>query len=210
MAKILEGPLAASLSGRIGPVVFSRTRFGQVVQSAPRRVVHTTAAALATKAAFRNAQNGYSRLGDLHQSVLKSAAAIAKTTPSGMVVSAFLRALNDGSAEPRLNYNAHFIATWGAPFFALGRWHVPCSSLSLSHGAPNSFVIPVSAEPFRIYGAAFEDFYLKTFSLPPVATSPGAVPPFVLLSHDFHAPGQTIPPPPVLASYAGLVAVYAP
>lgn len=55
MAKILTGPLAAGLSGKLGPVVFHQTRFGQVVQSKAKARVYTTPAALAAKSYFRQA-----------------------------------------------------------------------------------------------------------------------------------------------------------
>lgn len=63
MAKILNGPLAASISGGLGPVVFHQTRFGQVVQSKAKNHPYTTPAAVATKNAFRAGATSYSLLG---------------------------------------------------------------------------------------------------------------------------------------------------
>lgn len=53
MAKVLNGPLAASLRGSIGNLTFMETKFGQVVQTKPVPPVHTTAPALLTKDRFR-------------------------------------------------------------------------------------------------------------------------------------------------------------
>lgn len=55
MAKLLNGPLAASLRGSIGNLTFLETKFGQVVQTKPVPPVHTTAPALLTKDRFRTA-----------------------------------------------------------------------------------------------------------------------------------------------------------
>lgn len=55
MAKILTGPLAAGLSGKLGPVVFHQTRFGQVVQSKAKPRIYTTPAAMSAKSYFRQA-----------------------------------------------------------------------------------------------------------------------------------------------------------
>ena len=55
MAKILTGPLAAGLSGKLGPVVFHQTRFGQIVQSKARGRIYKTTAALTTKSQFGEA-----------------------------------------------------------------------------------------------------------------------------------------------------------
>jgi len=65
MAKISTGPLAAGLSGKLGPVVFHQTRFGQVVQSKAKGKTYTTPAAMATKRAFRAGATSYGLLGSL-------------------------------------------------------------------------------------------------------------------------------------------------
>lgn len=59
MAKILRGPLAAGISGSIGPLVFRDTRFGQVVQAGSGGGRHDTAAHNATIDNFRAAASSW-------------------------------------------------------------------------------------------------------------------------------------------------------
>lgn len=73
MAKILTGPLAAGLSGKLGPVVFHQTKFGQVVQSKAKPRIYDTPAAQATKRAFRAAASAYAMQGAGHLWNLKRA-----------------------------------------------------------------------------------------------------------------------------------------
>ena len=93
MAKILTGPLAASLSGRLGPVQFRQTRFGQVVQSHPRTVVHTTAAALESKSTFKTAMTMFSGLWDYHRNGLRFYALELSTTATGIFLPPVMAAL---------------------------------------------------------------------------------------------------------------------
>lgn len=55
MAKIQNGALTDKLQGRVGPVVFNWTRFGQVVKSFAHPPLNTTPAATETKTTFAHA-----------------------------------------------------------------------------------------------------------------------------------------------------------
>lgn len=91
MAKILTGPLAAGISGKLGPVVFHQTRFGQVVQSKAKGKVHTTAPAMAAKSRFREAATAVGSVGSQMQFVFTSATRDENTNLQGIFISRYLR-----------------------------------------------------------------------------------------------------------------------
>ena len=86
MAKILNGPLAAGISGSIGNLTFLDTRFGQVVQKKPIGPVHTTPAALATKNRFRQSMLMMRTFGDDFRGSLEAAASAVNTSQQGLWV----------------------------------------------------------------------------------------------------------------------------
>lgn len=96
MAKILNGPLAAGISGSIGNLTFLDTRFGQVVQKKPIGPVHTTAAALATKNRFRQSMLMMRTFGDDFRGSLKAAASAVATTQQGMWVGPMINHISGG------------------------------------------------------------------------------------------------------------------
>ena len=131
MAKILTGPLAAGLSGKLGPVVFRQTRFGQVAQSKAKGRVHTTAPAMATKRAFGTATRAapligesLSRLMDVHF------AASGKTCQAQMTrnLAAAIRGEIALPGWPNVDLNGYGdTPSLGTPYTAAGRLHVPYS-----------------------------------------------------------------------------------
>lgn len=191
-------------------MVFEQTRFGQVVQSAPRRVVHSTPAAVAAKSAFRNAQRGFSLAGQIWQLEFLAASRLTLNTAAGLVVSSFLRALRDGSSTPAVVFNNKLLISWGTPYLSGGRWHVPCDSIATDWLPDTALVIPVTDDLTEVAGAAYETFFAQTFSLPPVATSPQAQPPFVILAWSALYRSGTIPPEPEIERWAGFASLYVP
>lgn len=100
MAKVDMGPVVAAASGRVGPAVFYRTRFGQVVASRENQKVHTSAAAMETKTRFRRSQVTFARMGVNYQAQWEEAARTRATTAAGVHNRAYLTALRDGWSEP--------------------------------------------------------------------------------------------------------------
>ncbi len=96
MAKILNGPLAAGISGSIGNLTFLDTRFGQVVQKKPIGPVHTTPAALATKNRFRQSMIMMRTFGDDFRGSLKAAASAVNTTQQGLWVGPMIDHISGG------------------------------------------------------------------------------------------------------------------
>lgn len=62
MARVQTGPLVSDATGRASGLIFRRTRFGLVVQGAPKTVIHTTAAAQIRKMYFRIAMSAWRSL----------------------------------------------------------------------------------------------------------------------------------------------------
>lgn len=91
MAKILTGPLAAGLSGKLGPVVFHQTRFGQVVQSKAKGRKYTTAPALQTKARFKEAASAAGQFGTSVGYAMQMAGASFNTNLQGLFIGRYLR-----------------------------------------------------------------------------------------------------------------------
>jgi len=91
MARILEGPLAASISGSVGNLTFERTKFGQIVQTKPVPPVHTSPAALLTKDRFRTAMASWGRLWWNTKIQLTFGATERKENPQQAWVSAIYR-----------------------------------------------------------------------------------------------------------------------
>ena len=129
MAKISTGPLAAGLSGKLGPVVFHQTRFGQVVQSKAKPRVYTTPAAMATKFAFGVAARSVSSLGSFTLTSLDSVFRTHRTTARGQVirnVAAIVR--GDPTLPGWPTHKVYFggaTPALGAPYEADGRLHIP-------------------------------------------------------------------------------------
>lgn len=103
MAKILTGPLAAGLSGKLGPVVFHQTRFGQIVQSKAKPRTYTTPAAMATKNAFGRAARCYQPNGNGLVWNIDQAFARRNKAGAGQFISVCSQAIRDGSC-PRQAY----------------------------------------------------------------------------------------------------------
>lgn len=91
MAKILTGPLAAGISGKLGPVVFHQTRFGQVVQSKAKGRTYTTPAALTTKARFKECATAAGQFGTSVTHALQSVTSEQNTNLQGVFNSRYLR-----------------------------------------------------------------------------------------------------------------------
>lgn len=100
MAKILTGPLAAGISGKLGPVVFHQTRFGQVVQSKAKPRTYTTPAALATKARFKECASACGQFGASVGYAIQLAAAEQGTNIQGVFNSRYLRWRNGEAWNP--------------------------------------------------------------------------------------------------------------
>ena len=98
MAKILTGPLAAGLSGKLGPVVFHQTRFGQIVQSKAKPRTYTTQPAMAAKANFAWAATLFPLLGSIWGPGMAATLAKYGKSANGQIISQVISALNgDGS-----------------------------------------------------------------------------------------------------------------
>lgn len=101
MAKISNGPLAAGISGKLGPVVFHQTRFGQVVQSKAKTKVWTTPAALAVKAAFRAGPRSFVLNGEVATVNLRAAFDAISRSASGQWNACMAQAARDGYGNLR-------------------------------------------------------------------------------------------------------------
>jgi len=73
MAKINLGPIAASVHGRLGPLVYRLTRHGQVVNVKPLNRVYTTGNGLLTKQRFARANVLYWRISAFQRNAYKTA-----------------------------------------------------------------------------------------------------------------------------------------
>lgn len=114
MAKILTGPLAAGLSGKLGPVVFHQTKFGQIVQSKAKPRTYTTAAAMATKSAFGRAARCYQLQGAGLVWNLNEAFGKIHKTGQGQFVSLCSEAIRDGGTQRQTYVGQPDIYTLGA------------------------------------------------------------------------------------------------
>lgn len=104
MAKILTGPLAAGLSGKLGPVVFHQTRFGQVVQSKAKGRKYTTSAALTSKARFKEAATAAGSFGASIGYAIGEAGSRENTNLQGLFIGRYLRWRN-GEQWPAYRFN---------------------------------------------------------------------------------------------------------
>jgi len=100
VAKISNGPLVATISGRLGPVVFAWTRFGQVVKSASKGKPLTTPAQIQNGYRFTLARKiwGAYRLGLFRASYV--VADRAGRMPWGPFTSAYLNWMNGQPYDP--------------------------------------------------------------------------------------------------------------
>lgn len=209
MAKVLNGPLVGSITGRLGPVVFAETVFGQVVRSKQRTVIHHSPAAIASKRAMRNAHAGYAKSGEVLQLTLRVLARRFGTTPSAMVIGPFIKALYNGEAKPRWSDGFNLVIEWGAPYFAGGRWRVPYTAPVGNDPFDHALVIPVRDPLERDFGAIFSPFGVQEFWLPTTASQPDATPPFVILASTTVTVGS-IPPEPQVTQFSGFAALLVP
>lgn len=142
MAKISTGPLAAGITGPLGPVVFAQTRWGQVVQSKARARVYTTPAALATKAAFGKASKGVNTIG--RETLQHWDATLGELGKSGrgQLIRAFAAMFrgDDPPQWPTIRWS-HGAPTLGTPFASGPRWKIPYSWPDGSTEPANGFGI---------------------------------------------------------------------
>lgn len=124
MAKILTGPLAAGLSGGLGPVVFHQTKFGQVVQSKAKAKRHTTPAALTTKAQFAAASKGATRIGQWFRPVLNVRIHNRAEPAQAWLVQALLASQRLQNPRPYTTTRASWWWSFDAPFYTAGRWTI--------------------------------------------------------------------------------------
>ena len=96
MAKILNGPLVASVSGKLGPVVFRQTFFGQVVQSKAKGRKPTTSSELANISSFRRAAKTAPVFFDYTWNYLREAMSYRGLVPGAAVTGAIKRAADSG------------------------------------------------------------------------------------------------------------------
>lgn len=92
MARLLPGPLAASVSGSVGDVTFEMTRFGMVAQQKPIPPVHLTSKAVLTKTQFGNAVRAYFKLDPSLTDKLTPVAHARHHTKTQDWISAYYRA----------------------------------------------------------------------------------------------------------------------
>ena len=114
MAKILTGPLAAGLSGKLGPVVFHQTKFGQIVQSKAKPRTYTTAPAMASKQAFGRAARCYQLQGSGLVWNLNEAFGKVHKTGQGQFVSICSEAIRDGGTQRQSSVGQPDVYTLGA------------------------------------------------------------------------------------------------
>lgn len=100
MAKIMNGPLAAGISGSIGNITFEQTRFGQVVQGKPVPPYPGSPGQQASIDRFRKAMRGYSQLHWHVQNLLTQLAARDGDTPHGKWIKAYTAYLKTGLWSP--------------------------------------------------------------------------------------------------------------
>lgn len=100
MAKILTGPLAAGLSGKLGPVVFHQTRFGQVVQSKAKGRKYTTPAALTAKARFKEAATAAGSFGSSVGYAIGEAGSRENSNLQGLFIGRYLKWRNGEAWSP--------------------------------------------------------------------------------------------------------------
>lgn len=113
MAKILTGPLAAGLSGKLGPVVFHQTKFGQVVQSKAKTKVHSTAPATTAKAHFKEAATMLGGWSNLLIQFLNALTAEQHTNAQGVVIGRYLRWRNGEPFTPFRSRNSGHVEISG-------------------------------------------------------------------------------------------------
>lgn len=187
MAKILTGPLAAGLSGKLGPVVFHQTRFGQTVQSKAKPRVYTTPAATATKRAFAAGARAYPLLGSGVNNLMNRCLRDLGKTPQGEFIACFSQAIRDGSAGVRIYIG-------DADFYTLG---------NIQAGGPTGYYIDAWITTVGNDTSQFVNWFpLEAGTYTPTAriasvAGPGA---------DQVRPATTIAPPFVVISWSLAIA----
>lgn len=207
MAKVTNGALTSDISGSLGPVVFARTRFGQVVRSKQRTVVHHSAAALQAKRLMRNGQAGYAKSGGYYAQLLRQLSTQFGTTPAALITGPFLTACYHGECRPKLQWGFNLQMSWGAPYLSGGRWRVPYVAQPACEPFDTALVIPVRDPLTRVFGAIQSPFGIKEFWLPTVASYADAIPPFVILASTTFVQGA-IPGDGQVTAFAGFAGLY--
>lgn len=108
MARILNGPLAARITGSIGEVEFRYTRFGQIAQAKTISGVWTTPAALLTKSRFRYAMATFGHVDPYLKDVLKAASRAAGKAVSQQWMSSVCNLLRDKPWAYRDTYRSSY------------------------------------------------------------------------------------------------------
>ena len=140
MAKIATGPLAAGLSGKLGPVVFHQTKFGQVVQSKAKAKIYSTPAALETKQTFALAARMWGTIPAIWKGQYSAFGDSIGRSGQGMVISSLMSLIRTGDAGSMPTTGIQKQPSFGAPFYSGGRWRIPATDpngfdvLWLTHG----------------------------------------------------------------------------
>jgi hypothetical protein len=188
VAKILTGPLAASISGKLGPVVFRYDRFGQIVYSKAKTHVHKTAPAMLTKSQFRDASHAYSKLIGLYRDHLNLVARATNSSASGEFIRAYLQTLRTGSCQPRINTGTHLETTFGPTQENIFGWLLRWTPLQDVAPFPHAFAIELTGTTRRatnvggVWDGGWFYFLLHAEMTPPIMilqfrTDPEILPP---------------------------------
>ena len=174
MAKIQNGALTDKLQGRVGPVVFNWTRFGQVVKSFAKPPLNTTPAAMETKNTFRQAARTW---GQHRTSIpflaLADIAVRAGRAPQGPFVSAYMRWMR-GQPYSMPTHGQPALLTIDDSRLVAGRWQFHCEVNDAMASAALALAVPSIGEPDGFYGSSVLNFLPGGWStsLTRVATGP--------------------------------------
>jgi hypothetical protein len=130
MAKINTGPLIADATGAIGPLVFRRTRFGQVVQARPKMPPIKNSTVLANNSLFADAQNLWSRLPPTISSQMARLPYSEPVSLNGQFVRQQLHLLRSEPTAPVLPYLAHARPLIGAQSATATTWNLAVGKTS--------------------------------------------------------------------------------
>jgi hypothetical protein len=189
VAKILNGALTASISGKLGPVVFYETRFGQVVASKGVTRVHKGAAAMSAKAEFRAATRAWALAFPAFKTAGIDLARHERNAANGQFIAAYLETLRTGFAKARNHLSANVQLQWGTRADSVPNYRWPVTKDGGSNLQGFAFCIEVGpAEPRRTSA-----IFLGTGNTTVSVSKANITTPFIMLA--IHALPATVYPP---------------
>lgn len=181
MAKINTGPLISDASGRIGPIVFRRTRFGQVVQAAPKMPPITSATVIANNTLLGDAQRVWGRIPPVLKQQMNRVNWEQPAAPNGRFNREYMHLKRAEPVALVLPYHAHARLVVGAQSDTATYWKLALTATSLfrSGNTPQTQAFALEYPPSMRWASAA--------GLPPDFTSirflkSAVTPPFLVIA----------------------------